>query len=151
MPSEHIQVLQQRTLPQVLFHPNTKSFDVPDVIAAPLLHLAPLQSVGVKQALRPVNALKQPREAIRVLRAFNTRFDELDELMVEIYVQLEFKDLLLPPSEGDMQAAAKCGPIVITNISEYRRDANLVDEVENKEAEAVILSSICSFWYVIHR
>jgi len=143
---------------------------VPDIIAAPLLHLAPLQSVGVKRALRPVstwkqpceairvkralrpvNTWKQPREAIRVLRAFNTRFDELDELMVEIYVQLEFKDLLLSPSEGDMQAAAKCGPIVITNISEYRRDANLVDEVENEEAGAVTLRFICSLWYLIHR
>ncbi len=65
-------------------------------------------------------------------------------------MQLEFKDLLLPPSEEHMQAAAKCGPIFITNISEYRRDVDLVNEVEN-EAGAGTLGSICSFWYVIHR
>ncbi|KAL9122176.1 MAG: hypothetical protein Q9187_001266 [Circinaria calcarea] len=53
---------------------------------------------------------------------------ELDKLIFDIRKRPGFKDFLLPPSEKEMQAAARCGPIVVINVSEYRCDALLVEQ-----------------------
>ncbi|MCJ1448702.1 MAG: hypothetical protein MMC23_009219 [Stictis urceolatum] len=52
----------------------------------------------------------------------------LDELIDKIRKQSGFEDFLLPPSGEEMQAAARCGPVVVINVSEYRCDALLVEQ-----------------------
>jgi hypothetical protein len=54
--------------------------------------------------------------------------EELDKLIVKIRKLPEFEDFLLAPSEGQMQVAAKRGPIVAINVSEYRCDAILIEQ-----------------------
>lgn len=51
------------------------------------------------------------------------RFDETVET---IRAQPGFERFLLPPTADEMRAAAKPGPIVVINISDYRSDAFLV-------------------------
>ncbi|KAF7174243.1 hypothetical protein CNMCM6106_008368 [Aspergillus hiratsukae] len=51
-----------------------------------------------------------------------------DELIVEIRKKPGFQDFLLAPSRDDMRAAAKYGPIVVINVSEYRCDAILIEQ-----------------------
>jgi tetratricopeptide (TPR) repeat protein len=53
---------------------------------------------------------------------------ELDKLIVEIRKQSGFEDFLLAPSEAEMQAAAKYGPIIVINVSKYRCDAILIEQ-----------------------
>ena len=60
----------------------------------------------------------------------NRRYEagkELDKLIVDIRQQPRFKDFLLAPSKRELKAAARCGPIVVLNVSEYRCDAILVE------------------------
>ncbi|KAH6984501.1 CHAT domain-containing protein [Ilyonectria sp. MPI-CAGE-AT-0026] len=52
----------------------------------------------------------------------------LDDLLVEIRGCSGFEDFLLAPSEQEMRAAAKMGPLVVVNVSQYRCDAILIEE-----------------------
>jgi CHAT domain-containing protein len=54
--------------------------------------------------------------------------NELDKLIVKIREQPGFEEFLTAPSEAELRAAAKCGPIVVINVSEYRCDAILVEQ-----------------------
>ncbi|KAF9772715.1 hypothetical protein IL306_009564 [Fusarium sp. DS 682] len=54
--------------------------------------------------------------------------NKLDELIAEIQRQPGFEDFLAAPSEAELRAAARCGPIVVVNTSEYRCDAILVEQ-----------------------
>jgi len=67
--------------------------------------------------------------------------NELDELIVKIRKQPGFEDFLLPPSEGEMQATARCGPIVVINVSEYRCDALLVEQHQIRSLALSCLNS----------
>lgn len=53
---------------------------------------------------------------------------DLDKLIDEIRTQPGFNDFLLPPNIVEMQAAAKRGPIILINTSDYRCDAIIVEE-----------------------
>jgi tetratricopeptide (TPR) repeat protein len=53
---------------------------------------------------------------------------EFDELVTQIRQQPGFEDFLLAPKESDMREAAKYGPIVILNVSEFRCDAILIEQ-----------------------
>lgn len=53
---------------------------------------------------------------------------QLDKLIVDIRKRPGFEDFLLPPNEEEMKTAARCGPIIVINISEYRCDALLVEQ-----------------------
>ncbi|KAK3370360.1 CHAT domain-containing protein [Podospora didyma] len=54
--------------------------------------------------------------------------DKFDQLIGEIRRQPGLEDFLAAPSEADMRAAARCGPIIVINTSEYYRcDAILVE------------------------
>lgn len=61
--------------------------------------------------------------------------NRLDELIAEIQRQPGFEDFLAAPSEAEMRAAARCGPIVVVNTSEYRCDAILVEEHQIRSVE----------------
>ncbi|KAI3326065.1 CHAT domain-containing protein [Xylariaceae sp. AK1471] len=52
---------------------------------------------------------------------------EFDELVIQIRELPGFGDFLLPLSREKLQAAAKCGPIAVINVSEYRCDAFLIE------------------------
>ncbi|KAJ4141796.1 hypothetical protein NW768_001014 [Fusarium equiseti] len=52
---------------------------------------------------------------------------DLDVLLGEIRQNPGFEDFLAAPSEGNVKNAASCGPIVVINISQLRRDAILVE------------------------
>lgn len=54
--------------------------------------------------------------------------NEFDELVVKIRKQPEFEDFMIAPTEEEMRAAAKEGPIIAINSSEYRCDAILVEQ-----------------------
>ncbi|KAK2612245.1 hypothetical protein QQS21_001671 [Conoideocrella luteorostrata] len=74
----------------------------------------------------------------------NRRYEagrELDALILNIRQQVGFRDFLLAPSEEDMQAAAKLGPIVVINVSQYRCDAIIVKEREIRLLSLPNLSS----------
>ncbi|KAH7165304.1 CHAT domain-containing protein, partial [Dactylonectria macrodidyma] len=61
--------------------------------------------------------------------ASQRRYDtgkQLDRLIAEIRQQPEFEDFLLAPRIEEIQDAAKYGPIVIINVSEYRCDAIMI-------------------------
>ncbi|KAG2413389.1 hypothetical protein HFD88_002578 [Aspergillus terreus] len=51
-----------------------------------------------------------------------------DRLVAEIRQQPGMNDFLLPPSTADMQTAARKGPIVLVNVSDYRCDAILIEQ-----------------------
>ncbi|KAL3429257.1 CHAT domain-containing protein [Aspergillus tetrazonus] len=53
---------------------------------------------------------------------------DLDKLIDEIRTEPGFNDFLLPPNIVEMQAAAKRGPIILINTSDYRCDAIIVEE-----------------------
>jgi tetratricopeptide (TPR) repeat protein len=53
---------------------------------------------------------------------------KLDKLIVEIRRRPGFEDFLTSPNEAEMRAAARRGPIVVINTSEYRCDAILVEQ-----------------------
>ncbi|KAH6886945.1 CHAT domain-containing protein [Thelonectria olida] len=53
---------------------------------------------------------------------------EFDELVTQVRQQPGFEDFLLAPRESDMREAAKYGPIVILNVSEFRCDAILIEQ-----------------------
>lgn len=52
---------------------------------------------------------------------------EFDRLVARIQSLPGFADFLLPPSEADTMAAARCGPVVVINVSKHRCDALLVE------------------------
>ncbi|RYP58091.1 hypothetical protein DL770_010513 [Monosporascus sp. CRB-9-2] len=52
---------------------------------------------------------------------------DFDELVAKIQRLPGFEDFLLPPTEAEIKAAARCGPIVVINVSKYRCDALLVE------------------------
>lgn len=52
---------------------------------------------------------------------------EFDKLVAKIQELPGFADFLLPPSETDIKAAARCGPVVVINVSKHRCDALLVE------------------------
>ena len=58
------------------------------------------------------------------------RYDKgrmLDNLISEIRLRPGFESFLLPPSQNDMEFAARCGPIIVINVSKYRCDAIVVE------------------------
>jgi hypothetical protein len=63
----------------------------------------------------------------RASRRYEAR-KEFDKLVSKIQKLPGFEDFLLPPSETEIKAAARCGPIVVINISRYRCDALLVEQ-----------------------
>ncbi|KAH6646598.1 CHAT domain-containing protein [Truncatella angustata] len=54
--------------------------------------------------------------------------EELDKLIAEIQQIPMFEDFLGVPSEADMRAAARIGPIVVVNVSDDRCDAILIEQ-----------------------
>ncbi|KAJ8062013.1 hypothetical protein OCU04_009795 [Sclerotinia nivalis] len=52
----------------------------------------------------------------------------LDEVIENIRQQSGFEKFLLPPSEEEMLFAARSGPIVVLNVSEYRCNAIIVEK-----------------------
>ncbi|EFQ96674.1 hypothetical protein MGYG_08597 [Nannizzia gypsea CBS 118893] len=52
---------------------------------------------------------------------------EFDSLICEIREQPGFKEFLLPPTDTEILATAKHGPIVVINVSQYRCDAILIE------------------------
>ena len=61
----------------------------------------------------------------------NIRHDahtKLNKLVKGFRRQPGFEDFLDAPSEGEIRAAAKNGPIVVINISKYRCEAILVEQ-----------------------
>ncbi|CAJ0547447.1 Ff.00g042010.m01.CDS01 [Fusarium sp. VM40] len=53
--------------------------------------------------------------------------EQLENLLGEIRKQPGFEDYLTPPSEADMKEAAKKGPVVVINVSQFRCDAIIVE------------------------
>ncbi|KAH7166362.1 CHAT domain-containing protein [Dactylonectria macrodidyma] len=53
---------------------------------------------------------------------------QLDKLIVEIRKQPGFENFLLASSEEEMRTAARYGPIVAINVSEFRCDAILIEQ-----------------------
>ncbi|KAI3331715.1 CHAT domain-containing protein [Xylariaceae sp. AK1471] len=68
-----------------------------------------------------------PNHQLQASRRYNAG-NELDKLIVKIRESPGFEDFLTAPGEADMRAAAKCGPIIFINVSEYRCDAILVEQ-----------------------
>lgn len=66
---------------------------------------------------------------------------EWDELILEIRKIRGFEHFLLPPSTSEMQAAARHGPVVVINVSEYRCDALLVEQHQVRALPLANLSS----------
>ncbi|RBR12493.1 uncharacterized protein FIESC28_08617 [Fusarium coffeatum] len=56
-----------------------------------------------------------------------TQTHDVDALLGEIRHNPGFEDFLTAPSESNVKNAASCGPIVVINISQLRRDAILVE------------------------
>lgn len=53
---------------------------------------------------------------------------ELDELIDEMRKLPGFEGLWAAPSESEIRAAAKCGPIVVINVNRTRCDALLIEQ-----------------------
>ncbi|KAH6957433.1 CHAT domain-containing protein [Fusarium avenaceum] len=53
--------------------------------------------------------------------------EQLANLLGEIRKQPGFEDYLTPPSEADIEEAAKKGPVVVINMSQFRCDAIIVE------------------------
>ncbi|GFG20210.1 hypothetical protein IFM5058_10514 [Aspergillus udagawae] len=66
---------------------------------------------------------------------------ELDKLIIKIRSQPGFGDFLSAPSEEEMKLAAKYGPIVAINTSQYRCDAILI---ENHQIRSLALPKLTS-------
>jgi hypothetical protein len=54
--------------------------------------------------------------------------NDFDKMIVGIRKQQGLENFLLPPTEADIKAAAKHGPVVIINMSKYRCDAILIEQ-----------------------
>jgi hypothetical protein len=74
----------------------------------------------------------------RASRRYEAR-KEFDQLVAKIQKLPGFEDFLLPPSETEIKAAARCGPIVVINVSKYRCDALLV---EPHQVQAMALTQL---------
>jgi tetratricopeptide (TPR) repeat protein len=72
----------------------------------------------------PTQDIFQPWQA-QATRRYDAA-NEFDELITKIRQQPGFEDFLLAPSDENIHSAAKCGPIVIINVSTYRCDAIIV-------------------------
>ncbi|RTE82244.1 hypothetical protein BHE90_003244 [Fusarium euwallaceae] len=57
---------------------------------------------------------------------------EFDKLIEDIRALPEFSSFLGPPSEGEIQDAAKDGPLVVINVSKYRCDALIVEKHQTR-------------------
>ncbi|RMJ08168.1 hypothetical protein CDV36_012227 [Fusarium kuroshium] len=57
---------------------------------------------------------------------------EFDKLIGDIQALPEFSSFLGPPSEGEIQDAAKDGPLVVINVSKYRCDALIVEKHQTR-------------------
>ena len=66
---------------------------------------------------------------------------EFDKLIIEIRKRSGFKNFLLTLSEGEIRAAARCGPIVVINISKHRCNAILVERHQIRSLALAYLSS----------
>jgi tetratricopeptide (TPR) repeat protein len=53
--------------------------------------------------------------------------EQLEELLGKIRKKPGFEDYLTPPSETDIKEAAKNGPVVVINVSQFRCDAVIVE------------------------
>ncbi|KIN08948.1 hypothetical protein OIDMADRAFT_23687 [Oidiodendron maius Zn] len=62
----------------------------------------------------------------RTSRRYEAR-KEFDKLVAKIQKLPGFEDFLLPPNETEIKAAARCGPVVVINVSKYRCDTLLVE------------------------
>ena len=65
---------------------------------------------------------------------------KLDELIDKIRNQPNFERFLLPPNEMEMQVAAKCGPVVVINVSPCRCDALLIESHKTRAVALPYLS-----------
>ena len=54
--------------------------------------------------------------------------NEFDKLVIDIRRLPGFEDFLRAPSEEEIRNAARCGPIVVINVSTYRCDALLIEQ-----------------------
>lgn len=64
-------------------------------------------------------------------REFDQRYNagkRLEQLLTEIRALPKFARFLLAPTEDELKAAAKYGPIVIINVSDYRCDALIIEK-----------------------
>jgi tetratricopeptide (TPR) repeat protein len=52
----------------------------------------------------------------------------LNDVLVEIRSRPGFENALLPPTSGEVMAAAEHGPLIIVNVSPYRCDALIVEK-----------------------
>ena len=74
----------------------------------------------------------------------NRRYEagkDLDELIIRIREQSGFEDFLLAPSKMEMQYAARFGPIVVINVSEFHCDAILIEQHEVRSLALSYLSA----------
>ncbi len=91
--------------------------------------------VRVRDELEASAPLKPQLEGGKVLDASSRawarrRYEaskEFDGLLARIQGLPEFHDFLRPPSEADMRAAARCGPVIVVNVSQFRCDALIVE------------------------
>ncbi len=105
------------------------------------------QFVRVREELETSAPLKPQLEGGKALDASSRawarrRYEaskEFDGLLAKIQGLPEFDDFLRPPSEADMRAAARCGPVIVVNVSQFRCDALLV---ETHQVRALHLSDL---------
>ncbi|KAF9774467.1 hypothetical protein IL306_007545 [Fusarium sp. DS 682] len=78
---------------------------------------------------------------------------ELDKLLSEIRQKPGFEDFLTAPSETSIKDAALSGPIVVINVSDFRRDAIIVerDQIRNIPLPRLTIQDIRSNTQQIHR
>jgi hypothetical protein len=66
-------------------------------------------------------------------RQSNSRYDawiKMEKVLSNIRNQIGFENFLLAPRKEDIQISASYGPVVIINVSEYRCDAILVEQLQ---------------------
>ncbi|KAI3322317.1 CHAT domain-containing protein [Xylariaceae sp. AK1471] len=77
---------------------------------------------------KPYLEVVQERPSRRLAKQRQNAGESLDELLLEIRKHVGFETYLDVPSEEDMRAAARDGPIVVLNVSDYRCDAILIEK-----------------------
>ncbi|KAF2823976.1 hypothetical protein CC86DRAFT_457554 [Ophiobolus disseminans] len=91
-----------------------------------------------QEYIRLLNELDSPRDSYVKLHGKSAKSSraiarmnaskEMDRLLPKIAGLSGFRNFLLTPQKEDMQAAAKHGPIIILNVSQYRCDAILIEQ-----------------------
>jgi tetratricopeptide (TPR) repeat protein len=76
----------------------------------------------------PISSLEPGPTKTQALKLRRQAVAELDTCIETIRELPGYERFLLGHTTAEMQAAAKCGPIVVINVSEYRCDAILVEQ-----------------------